>query len=301
MLGHLDRASSRRCWSRRSRTAPRSSTAPQLSRHRGRQIHSGELDRDAAALRHRHRLRLGERRRPEHQPERGRRTDVAVQLGDVGDHVDRPRRERLRRCLDGRDDEIRPQPGDRGPTELDERLRGMLRTCTLRSPSPLAGPARARSPRLPGRGDGAQHTGQPPVDRNLDVLQSRDGRDRGLGVDLNSEEPALRARERADLKGVWSSPAALPPRALRARLQPTPPHMRAGPHGSASFLPPACTFVSFVVSLTRDDVRRSRGSNRRLTRCVPALLVDLVTRRVRSSPNPRWNDVLGHARSAEVR
>ena len=51
-------------------------------------------------------------RRAEHQRQRRRRAGVGVQLGDVRDDVDRPRRERLLRRVHGRDDKVRAELRD---------------------------------------------------------------------------------------------------------------------------------------------------------------------------------------------
>ena len=100
------------------------------------------------------------------------------------------------------------------------------------------------------RRDVAQHTGQLPVDRNLDVLQSRDGRDRGPGVDLNSEETPLRASERADLKGVRNNSAALAA-AGAASAATTDPTTHTNSTRLSTSWPAAC--LGMVISLPRDS------------------------------------------------
>ena len=220
----------RRCSSRRSRTAQPSSISTESSADIAVvELHSRELAR-RAARRHRHRLRLGERGRAEHQPQRGRRTDVPVELGDIRDHVDRPRRERLRRRVDGRDDEIRPQSRDRSPPEQDEPSRAAAPArARWHSPWPLGEPARARFRRPRPARPCCSTRGHLPVHRDMNDTQRLDGRGWCPSVDLDSEQPALWPRERVDLKRVRDIGGGTPHRGhgLRDRGNPNAHASRA--------------------------------------------------------------------------
>ena len=223
----------------------------QLGGHRRLQLHVLEGRRDAAALRHRHRLRLGERRRSEHQRQRRRRADVTVQLGDIGDDVDRPRRQRLRRCVDGRNNEIRPQAGDRSAPELEKLTRRA-------APHVHAGADRGAAgnwPELDLRdarrgGDIPQHTDHRPVHRDMDELQRLDGRGGCLSIDLDPEQPALRPRQRADLERVRDRDSGTPCGGHGERDS-SRPHYTCEPGRTARHRP--CHQREHVVSFVSDS------------------------------------------------
>ena len=127
VLGHLDcvRASVvRRVGLERRRLLDPNG---QLRGHRRLELHALEGHRLRRARRDRHRLRFGDGRGAEHQGQRRRRARLVVQLLDVGDDVDSPRREGLLWCVDGCDDEVGPKPRDRVAPQ-DRRPRRLVVT-----------------------------------------------------------------------------------------------------------------------------------------------------------------------------
>ena len=105
----------------------------QLGCHRRRELDGGECSSDRLTRRHRDDLRLGDRSRAEHQRQPRRRGGLAVDLGDVGDDLDRSRRQRLRRRSHGRDHQVGAQPCRRRAANDERPRRRLSSTCTCTS------------------------------------------------------------------------------------------------------------------------------------------------------------------------
>ena len=106
VLGHLDRRERVLLVASVSNGAASSTRTVSSAVIAAVELHALEGHGPRAAGADRHRLRLGERGRAEHQRQRRGRSGIGVELVDVRDDVDRSRRERLLRRVHGRDDEI---------------------------------------------------------------------------------------------------------------------------------------------------------------------------------------------------
>ena len=159
--------------------------------------------------------------------------------------------------------------GDRGAPELDE----VSRSCRSgRAPSALTVRSPGDRPEVD-LGDARRARRRPaarrivaPFTETWTYFSVSTAGSWRLGVDLDPEQPALRSRERADLKRIRSRDGGAPSRGHGERERSRTPTAHASQAPRLPHRPnqqPA-HLVSFVVSLTR------RGCARQLTRRSPA-------------------------------